>query len=154
MTGLLQNVILYVVVIAIIVVGFKFYKNSSQAVIDPTDRSMLPAYPYGSYKLDTSLVKTSDLKPGDVVSYWLTNAPSTYRVARVVALEGDRIEIADGLVKINGVASPYRLDQPDRRFPEVKVPRGCVYLLCEASAAGVDSIKLGPVPFYQVIGRL
>ncbi|MFH0939580.1 MAG: signal peptidase I [Planctomycetota bacterium] len=154
MFDLLKNMMMCVIVFVILAIGFKFYKNSSQAVIDQADRSMQITYPYGSYKQDTSLVKTSDLKQGDVVSYWLTNAPSIYRVARVTALEGDRIEIANGVVKVNGVVSLYKVDQPDRHFPEVKVPRGCVFLLADASSVGIDSLQIGPVPFFQIIGRL
>jgi signal peptidase I len=153
-SGLIQSVVIYALAIALIVGGFRLYKNSGQVTIDSGDRSMAPSYPPGTYKIDSSLAKLSDLKYGDVVAYWLSSKPSVYRVGRIVALEGDRVDAAEGAVKINGAASGRKLDRLDVSIAELRIPRGCLFVLAEASSAGTDSVALGPVPFAQILGKL
>ncbi|MCY3022571.1 MAG: signal peptidase I [Planctomycetota bacterium] len=167
MWDMVRSVIGYVVVLALIVGAGKFYKTQTKAIIDPNDHSMEALeYPNGSYRLNIKLTKVEDLKGGetpDVVAYWVPGKAGVHRVARVVAIAGETIELerksaAEGkgvVVKVNNVPMPrFKLDYSEWRFPKITVPRGCVFLLADTPSNAEDSMTVGPVPFSTIMGKL
>jgi signal peptidase I len=152
---LIRSAIGYAVVIAIIIGVAKLYKSQTKVVIDANDHSMRPEeYPYGSYSLKTDILKASDYQPGDVVAYYVPGKPAE-RVGRVVALEGQTIE-GEGSknARVNGQTTAFKIDNKDWFIPEIRVPRGCLYIMHDKPYQGEDSIQVGPIPYYNIKGKL
>lgn len=154
MNDMARTIVLYALLIGMIVGVFKLYKNHEQAEIDRGDSSMFSSYPPGTYKLDTTIVSCAGLKAGDGVAYHPSTAPGTLRVARVVAREGDRVQIDGASVRVNGTVVPGVTDRTDVQIPSLEIPRGCVFLLAERSGSAQDSLVTGPVPMAQIAWRL
>jgi signal peptidase I len=76
---------------------------------------------------------------------------------RVVGVAGDRVELRDGVLYVNGRrrAEPYvayeRVDSV--YFGPVQVPAGSVFVMGDARASPVDSRDFGPVPEDALVGR-
>lgn len=77
-------------------------------------------------------------------------------IKRVIALPGDRVEIKDSVVYLNGAA----LDEPYVAYPggadlaELTVPEGTVFVLGDNRAVSLDSRALGPIPEDEVMGTV
>ena len=169
MGNLVRSVILYAVVIALIVGVLKLLKTHERATIDPNDHSMEAIeFPNGVYKVNSAALKAEDYKAGDggdVVSYYVPGKPDAPpRVARVLALPGERVAVerrkatdpnSPLVVKVNGSPSNLRrTDSTDWHFQEIVVPRGCLFLMADKPSEGEDSLRVGPVPFYCIRGKL
>jgi signal peptidase I len=63
--------------------------------------SMLPTIPVGEA---VGVVPTEQLRIGDVVTFYLPKDMSTIYMKRVVGMGGDRIQMIDGVLNINGQA--------------------------------------------------
>jgi signal peptidase I len=84
------------------------------------------------------------------------SSPDTALIKRVIGLEGETVEIADGVVLIDGVAidEPYlRPAAQMRDFGPVDVPAGHVFVMGDNRGASQDSRRFGPVPEDEIIGR-
>ena len=162
MGDLIRSIIGYALTIALIIGGFKLYKAQDKAYIDPNDHSMKPdEYSTGSHSLNTSPLSIEDYKQGDVVAFKLFVKPDEHRVARVVALEGQRVEVVNKQVKVDGKTTAFKVDIGDWAFPEIRVPRGCVFLISDVTSfwsttdPGIgDSMRIGPVPYFNLLGKL
>ena len=80
---------------------------------------------------------------------------------RVVALEGDLLEIRKGEVYVNGepLDITYVKQKAEKdSFVPIVIPKGCVYILADQrsseSAYFLDSRMLGPIPFFLIGGVL
>ena len=77
-------------------------------------------------------------------------------IKRVVALGGDRVSIADGVLVVNSrrVAEPYvdHAQVDGTHFGPVRIPRGAVWVLGDARAGSVDSRAFGAVPSDAIVG--
>lgn len=144
-------------VAGIVLAGFWLYKHSTRATIELDDHSMEPvSFPEGGYSVNTSYERLSKLKSGDVVAYRPPRDPSKVRIARVIGIEGNRIEITKKEVLVDGKPYGKRIATGEWTLPEFKVPRGCLYLLADNPfiANDSDSKALGPVPFAFVVGTV
>lgn len=85
-------------------------------------------------------------------------------IKRAIGLPGDRVELKDGTVYVNGVAldEPYVFSQGGLRQPtnpspgglsEWLVPEGEVFVLGDHRRNSADSRVFGPVAISEVIGR-
>jgi hypothetical protein len=159
---LIRSIIGYAITIAMIVGGFKFYKTQEKAYLDANDHSMrAEEYSSGGYSLDTKGLSMEDYKVGDVVAFRLFAKPDEHRIGRIVALEGQKIEVVNKTVKVDGKSTLYKVDLPDWVFPDIRVPRGCAFILSDVSSfwstteAGIgDSMRIGPIPYYSLMGKL
>jgi signal peptidase I len=105
----------------------------------------------------------SDYARGDIVVFeppegWDGSIPGKPFIKRVIGVPGDRIEIRDGRVSVNGemLDEPYVFDgQPTNDAGQSwwLVPDGQLFLLGDHRAASVDSRTFGPVSGDRVIGR-
>jgi signal peptidase I len=85
----------------------------------------------------------------------LTHRGTTPFVKRVVATEGETLELKHGRLYINGkrINEPYIV--PDTAdFGPVKVPKGMFYGLGDNRPNSRDSRFFGPIPYRAVIGRV
>ncbi|MER5674816.1 signal peptidase I [Pseudonocardia alni] len=115
--------------------------------------SMLPTLAPG----DRLLVGPGTPGRGDLVVAVLPGSDDRV-VKRVVAVGGDEVAVADGVLTVGGspVAEPYA--DPHGTDGEyagpTHVPDGAVYLLGDRRGRSVDSRHVGPVPLGAVPGRV
>ena len=78
-------------------------------------------------------------------------------IKRVIARGGDRIELKNGLVYVNGVPEPTSYDviqeDPRANLAVYSVPEGYVFLMGDNRPASLDSRSFGPVPLSSVRGK-
>jgi signal peptidase I len=147
-------VIRLVLAVALIVGAGKLFKFREKVTIDANDQSIDQIqYPSGGYYVNTSANTPSQVQQNDVVAYWLSGQPEP-KVARVAAVEGQTIEFNGTAVLVNGAPTKYTPGVPAQKWPPVKVPHGCVFLICDKPMFGTDSTKLGPIPSYAIYGKL
>ncbi len=92
---------------------------------------------------------------GDVVVLKSSQHDSELLIKRVVGLPGERVEIHDGLVYIDGVplAEPYLIQGTTGHVGPVVVPPLHVYVLGDNRGYSNDSRSFGPVPLENIVGR-
>jgi len=84
------------------------------------------------------------------------STPESALIKRVIAVEGETIEIVDNILTIDGVAieEPYltrRVQMGD--FGPLTVPEGHVFVMGDNRNQSEDSRRFGPVPVGEIIGR-
>jgi signal peptidase I len=94
---------------------------------------------------------------GDVVVFHYPIDPSKSYIKRVIALPGDRLRIADGVVYVNGKAIPEPYVPADFRDdrsvnPEV-IPPGDYWVMGDHRCVSSDSRDFGPVPRRFIYGK-
>jgi signal peptidase I len=102
----------------------------------------------------------SPYKRGDIVVFAApeqTGRPEPL-IKRVIGVGGDRVEVRDGIVLVNGEAldEPYTFEgEPTDATGSAAwvVPAGWLFVLGDHRAVSVDSRVFGPVPISSVIGR-
>jgi signal peptidase I len=79
-------------------------------------------------------------------------------IKRVVAVEGDSVEIRRGIALVNDVTEPLdhvRTSEMDSTYREpMTVPKGHVYVLGDHRLVALDSRDLGPIPMESVRARV
>lgn len=75
---------------------------------------------------------------------------------RVVAIEGDVVEVRDGQLRINGLAvdEPYIAERPDYRLLPARVPPGHVFVLGDNRNNSADGHFWGFLPEDHIKARL
>jgi signal peptidase I len=99
-----------------------------------------------------------DPKPGEVVVF---TPPSSAHsdaprfVKRLIGVEGDRIEVKDGVVYRNGLrlSEPYINQTPDYTLPLTRVPKGSVFVLGDNRRNSFDSHAWGFLPRKNIIAK-
>jgi signal peptidase I len=117
------------------------------------------------------------VKRGDIVVFTFPNDRTLYFVKRVIGLPGERIEVRNGEVMVNGrrlalhgAGTPEGVDSEgdgsarwrvswaaaDPRLPDTDlvVPAGEVFLMGDNRNLSEDSRAFGPVPLRDVVGKL
>jgi len=126
-------------------------------------RSMEPGIQDGSVLLvDTISPRLTGYGRGDIVVL-PTPASARYTfpvlVKRIVAVAGDRVDIGDGRLLVNGHAAPEPYLPPGTSIPtavppiSLVVPEGSVFVLGDHRQNSFDSKSFGPVPVMSLVGR-
>lgn len=124
------------------------------------DISMEPTLTEGDRLLVEKVSYRFDwLKRGDIIIF---KSPEDDRllIKRLIALEGDKVEVRDGKVYVNGEISliglPEEPETPDGLLPEytnMTVPEGMAYVLGDNRPYSLDSTEFGPVEKKWIKGR-
>jgi signal peptidase I len=100
---------------------------------------------------------TGNIERGDMVVFWFKLDRSKSYIKRVVGLPGDTVEIARGMVYVNGhqlneqyVPAEYRDHQS---FATVTVPPDNYFVLGDHRSSSNDSRAWGPVPRKDIYGK-
>lgn len=118
--------------------------------------SMAPTLQAGDHVLaEKSAYRLSEPRRGELVVF---EAAGALNVKRVAGLAGDRVEIRDGVLHVDGEPrrEPYvahRLNDGDF-FGPVRVPPGHVFVLGDNRQNSLDSRSLGPIPEERLVGEV
>ncbi|MHB0969142.1 MAG: signal peptidase I [Thermoanaerobaculia bacterium] len=128
----------------------RFYVVSS-ASMEPTllDGDLVAVTPYWPPW------RAADPHPGDVVVF-KAREHDRFLIKRVVAREGDHVEIYQGRLRLNGhpVAEPYiRAGDPGEARPPEILTAGELYVLGDNRGDSVDSRAWGFVDRAEIVGR-
>jgi signal peptidase I len=143
--------LLSLVIIVFVVQAFFIPSGSMEPTLRTGDRILVAKFVYRLWPV----------RRGDIIVFRYPLNPNKDFVKRVVGLPGDRVEIKDGLVRINGrplhEVYPTALPGGDRACasnygPEV-VPRGAVFVLGDNRCNSEDSRFFGFVPIKNIVGR-
>jgi signal peptidase I len=107
-----QTLVIVVVIRTLLFQSFNIPSGSMEATLLVGDYLFVSTYSYGyshyslpfSPPLFSGRVFGSEPKRGDVVVFRLPRDDSVDYIKRVIGLPGDRIQMIDGLLQINGVA--------------------------------------------------
>jgi len=119
-------------------------------------RSMAPTLLPGDQVLvDKTAYRRGEPRRGDLVTF---ERGGDVQLKRIVGLPGDRVELRDGVLTVDGRArrEPYvdltRIDSV--YFGPVTVPAGTVFVMGDNRGDSRDSREYGPVDQDDVIGRV
>jgi signal peptidase I len=118
--------------------------------------SMEPRVHAGELVLITTLAyRFGPVRRGDVVAFKHDAPTAETYIKRVVGLPGERVEVRDGIVSIDGraLAEPYVRFRDKRSAPSVVVPPRAYYVLGDNRADSDDSRNWGVVPESDVVGK-
>ncbi len=119
--------------------------------------SMEPNFHDGQFLIVNKLIYM--LHPperGDVIVFVPPTNTSRDFIKRVIGLPGDRVEIVNGRVYVNGSAldEPYPLNPGTYSTGPVTVPQGDYFVLGDNRNNSSDSHSWGPVPSEDIIGKV
>jgi signal peptidase I len=154
---LVLTLIIFWVIQSFVAQPFRVQMESMQQTLDP-DQYVL---------VDKLSPRWDPYKIGDIVVFnppdtWVASRGEPY-IKRVIGVAGDKIEIRDGSVFVNGIklVEPYLFTengepQTTETFGGADnwvVPDGDLFLMGDHRANSSDSREGGPVPVAAVIGR-
>lgn len=104
-------------------------------------------------------------KRGDIVTFESPRDPATTLIKRVVATEGQEVDLKDGVLYVDGVpeSASYTEGKPTYSLSEMEgsagiqypyvVPDGCVFVMGDNRTNSADSRFFGPVSVKAVTSR-
>ena len=99
----------------------------------------------------------SDIRRGDTVVFWYPGDPSKSFIKRVIGEPGDRVQVTEGRVSVNGVElnEPYVPDvyRDQISTPPRVVARDEYYVLGDHRSSSNDSRMWGTVPRRYIYGK-
>jgi signal peptidase I len=105
--------------------------------------------------INTLAYKLGPVRRGDVIAFRHDAPnPETY-IKRIVGLPGERVEVRDGVVRIDGrpLAEPYVRFDDRRSAAAVTVPPNAYYVLGDNRAESDDSRTWGVLHDTDVVGK-
>ena len=92
--------------------------------------------------------------------YYVLEVGKTSYIKRVIAIEGDKVEIKNGHVYINGelLHEKYLQDgvntEPTGVFNNFVVPKGCVFLMGDNRSGSMDCRSFGCIPVEKIESKV
>jgi signal peptidase I len=124
------------------------------------DVSMQPTL-YGGDNLIVEKIspKIGKLNHGDIIVFYDTNEDRQL-IKRLIAVEGDLVEIKDGKVFVNGeelkedyIKDGYTPQGVNPKYSKLVVPKGHVYVLGDNRKNSRDSRSIGPIEVERITGK-
>ena len=104
------------------------------------------------------IYRVSEPRQGDIVMLYYPANPEKMFVKRVIAREGDDVQITGGMVHVNGVALLDEFVPPEYRssedFGPQVVPLGYYFVMGDHRNGSYDSRHWGPVPKKYIVGKV
>jgi signal peptidase I len=139
-------------VIVLAAIGMAFFLRVPQV----TGPSMLPHVQPGEVVvINTLAYRFGPMARGDVVALNHDEATAQTFLKRIVALPGERVRIANGVLYVNDriVPEPYVSFPDTRSVAALTVPPHALYVLGDNRAESEDSRVWGPIDESAVIGK-
>ena len=117
--------------------------------------SMLPTLREGEFLLVNKMAyRFGEVDHGDIIVFHNPSNPQEDYIKRVIGVPGDKIEVHDYQVFLNGypVTEDY-ISEPPSYVGEWEVPEGQLFVLGDNRNRSDDSHKWGFVPFENVVGK-
>lgn len=158
-------VILALFIRTFIVQAFKIPSGSMIPTFEVGDRIFVNKFIYGARIPFTRLRLPAVRQPrrGDIIVFVSPEPPKKDFVKRLIATEGETVEIRDGRIYIDGEIAKtpssigsityYNIGDYGKEGRSVKVPPGSYYVLGDNSASSRDSRFWGFVPKNNLIGK-
>ena len=146
---LLFSVVLAVIVILFLYQPVKVEGTSMMPTLDDQERIFINKFVYRFHfeKIDR----------GDTVVFWFPGDPSKSYIKRVIGMPGDRVEVVDGKVMVNGQALVENYVPPEFRdqssMSERMVPSSEYFVLGDHRSSSNDSRAWGMVPRRYIYGK-
>lgn len=139
----------------ILAVVLFFGINAVSARVRVDGFSMRPTLDDGEFVLVSKLnYKLSNVQRGDIIVFHYPMDPEQELIKRVIGLPGDRIEVNEGIVYVNGQAleEPY-IAAPPAYSSQWNVPQDRLFVLGDNRNDSSDSHSWGFLPFENVVGK-
>ena len=149
---LLSAVALALVIRTFIIAPYKIPSGSMHPTLLEGDRILVSKFVY----------RFREPTPGEIIVFRFPEDPKRPFIKRLVAVGGDRVEIRDGHVVVNGQPSSsaafqerfyYNQGPYGQAHQAIEVPAGCYFVLGDNSASSHDSRFWGFVPKRFLIGK-
>lgn len=150
--GWLKDIERFLILLVIVFCVFRFLIGFSMV----KGESMEPTLQNGELVMYVRIGQTYEI--GDVVSVRIPSGE--YYVKRVIATEGDTVDIRDGKVYVNGekLDEPYTDQETDEQEGSVRYPltieENQVFVMGDNRKASMDSRSFGVIGERQIKGRL
>lgn len=152
------------------------YKPNDRLILNRLERSKMPKrgdvvtfeapskniYGPGEYDLNNPVAKY-EYQPTNVFSkftYYVLEINKTSYIKRVIALEGDKVEIKDGKVYINNelLLEKYLVEgvktEATGVFNNFIVPKGCIFLMGDNRSGSMDCRNFGCIPVEKIESKV
>lgn len=150
-----KNKIIYSLILVLAVLSAYLVNTFLYSIVKVEGVSMYPTFNGGEYRLLNK--RDKDFSFGKVIVF---KHKDRLLVKRVIATEGQRVEIKDGYVFVDGEKKDFdvkvQLKKIKGVFEEAKVPKGCLFVLGDNRDNSLDSRnkEIGFVKMDDVLGVL
>src|SRR3984885_695787 len=146
---LMISVVLAIFVILFIYQPVKVEGTSMMPTLDDQERIFINKFVYRFH--------FGNIDRGDTVVFWFPGDPSKSYIKRVIGMPGDRVEVDDGKVIVNGQALVESYVPPEFRdqssMPARMVPENEYFVLGDHRSSSNDSRAWGMVPRRYIYGK-
>lgn len=152
------------------------YKPNDRLILDRLERSKMPKrgdvvtfeapskniYGPGEYDLNNPVAKY-EYQPGNIFNkftYYVLEINKTSYIKRVIAIEGDKVEIKDGKVYINNelLLEKYLPEgvktEATGVFNNFIVPKGYIFLMGDNRSGSMDCRNFGCIPVEKIESKV
>ena len=139
--------------------AFKIPTGSMEPNLLVGDHIVVNKFVYGPGSSGAFALPTADISRGDVIVFRAPQEPDKDFIKRVVGIGGDKIEIQDGVVRVNDeiVDEPFAYHMSSfgshRDYGPIQVPDGEYFCMGDNRDNSRDSRYWGTVPRRLVKGR-
>lgn len=146
---LMISIVLAIFVILFIYQPVKVEGTSMMPTLDDQERIFINKFVYRFH--------FGNIERGDTVVFWFPGDPTKSYIKRVIGMPGDRVQVVDGKVIVNGEALVENYVPPEYRdqseMDERVVPPDEYFVLGDHRSSSNDSRAWGMVPRRYIYGK-